>query len=205
MRARGLERETLFRAPFLARARLSRGQSLEIVLATRNRKKVEEFGRILAQSGLTLRSLDEFPDCPDVVEDQETFEGNAVKKARIVAAHTGLAAVADDSGSRWTPWAAPRAFSRPAGPVPGADNRQNREKLLAELRGRPRRTPGRKVRLLYRPGLSGWKGRDLLRSSGRANRGGAPGRERVPVRSSLLSGRARPNLRGDGREKRRTP
>lgn len=124
-----------FALRFLRGQGFSRGQSLEIVLATRNRKKVEEFGRILAQSGLTLRSLDEFPDCPDVVEDQETFEGNSVKKARIVAAHTGLAAVADDSGLEVDALGgAPGVFSaRWAGP--GADDRKNREKLLAELRG----------------------------------------------------------------------
>ncbi|MBI3391570.1 MAG: XTP/dITP diphosphatase [Nitrospirae bacterium] len=107
---------------------------MEIVLATRNRKKVEEFGRILTQSGLTLRSLDEFPDCPEVVEDQATFEGNAVKKARVVAARTGLAAVADDSGLEVDALGgAPGVFSaRWAGP--GADDRKNREKLLSELR-----------------------------------------------------------------------
>ena len=42
--------------------------------------------------------MDEFPDVPDVVEDGETCEANAVKKARAVSEATGLLAVADDTG-----------------------------------------------------------------------------------------------------------
>ena len=42
--------------------------------------------------------LEEYPDAPDVPETELTFEGNALLKARAIAAHTGLPAVADDSG-----------------------------------------------------------------------------------------------------------
>jgi XTP/dITP diphosphohydrolase len=70
----------------------------QVAVATTNRKKIEEISHILAGTGITLRGLHEFPDCPEVVEDAETFEGNALKKAREVCAHTGLPALADDSG-----------------------------------------------------------------------------------------------------------
>jgi XTP/dITP diphosphohydrolase len=71
-----------------------------IVLATRNPGKLAELDRILAASGLTftLAGLDEFPGAPEVAETGRTFEENALLKARSAAAHTGLPAVADDSG-----------------------------------------------------------------------------------------------------------
>lgn len=70
----------------------------EIILATRNRKKLEEIGRITSPLGITLRTLNEFPHCPEVEETEKTFEGNALKKAREICAATGLVALADDSG-----------------------------------------------------------------------------------------------------------
>lgn len=70
----------------------------EVVLATRNRNKVIELVALLGDPGITIRTLDEFPDAPDVVEDGDTCEANAVKKARAIAEFTGLPAVADDTG-----------------------------------------------------------------------------------------------------------
>jgi XTP/dITP diphosphohydrolase len=69
---------------------------VKLVLATRNHGKIAELRRIL--DGIDVIGLDEFPDAPDVPETELTFEGNALLKARAIAAHTGLPAVADDSG-----------------------------------------------------------------------------------------------------------
>lgn len=71
---------------------------MEIVLATRNRKKIEEIRRIAANLPIMVLSLDDLPDCPDVVEDQDTFEGNASKKALEISRCTGRPALSDDSG-----------------------------------------------------------------------------------------------------------
>lgn len=71
---------------------------LEIVVATRNRGKIQEIEEIVAGFPLRLRSLREFPDLPPVEESASTFEGNALLKARAVSSHTGLPALADDSG-----------------------------------------------------------------------------------------------------------
>jgi len=70
----------------------------ELVLATRNRHKGEELAALLGGLGITIRTLDEFPDAPEVVEDGDTCEANAIKKAHAIAAWTGLPAVADDTG-----------------------------------------------------------------------------------------------------------
>ncbi|MBN2654338.1 MAG: RdgB/HAM1 family non-canonical purine NTP pyrophosphatase [Nitrospirae bacterium] len=70
---------------------------MKIVLATRNRKKIEELRRMMSDLSLDILTLDDF-DCPEVMEDEDTFEGNAIKKAAAVSECTGLAAVSDDSG-----------------------------------------------------------------------------------------------------------
>lgn len=106
-----------------------------LVIATRNRKKVEEIRRILEGVAVELLSLDDFPGCPEVTEDANTFEGNAVKKAKAVAGFTGKPSVADDSGLEvYALKGAPGVFSaRYAGTE--ADDKKNLEKLLAELQG----------------------------------------------------------------------
>ncbi|PRX05673.1 UNVERIFIED_ORG: XTP/dITP diphosphohydrolase [Actinomadura viridilutea] len=78
--------------------------STRVVLATRNTKKIAELRAILAGlraadgSGIDVVGLDGFPDAPEVPETEATFAGNALLKARAIAEHTGLPAVADDSG-----------------------------------------------------------------------------------------------------------
>jgi XTP/dITP diphosphohydrolase len=67
-----------------------------IVLATHNPHKVEEFAAIVAATRPDLEVIGY--DGPEPVEDGVTFAQNALIKARTAAAHTGLAALADDSG-----------------------------------------------------------------------------------------------------------
>ena len=54
---------------------------MQIVLATRNQHKKQELVALLGGMDISIRTLDEFPDAPDVVEDGETCEANAMKKA----------------------------------------------------------------------------------------------------------------------------
>lgn len=70
----------------------------KLVLATRNRGKVEEIRELLSGLGIEILSLEDFPDVPEVLEDGKTFEENARKKAEVAARCTGLPALADDSG-----------------------------------------------------------------------------------------------------------
>ena len=110
----------------------------ELVLATRNRHKVEELVALLGDLGITIRTLDEFPDAPDVVEDGDTCEANAVKKARAIAEFTGLPAVADDTGLEVDALGGrPGVYAaRYAGE--DATYEDNCRKLLRELTGVPR-------------------------------------------------------------------
>ncbi len=72
----------------------------QVVLATKNRHKLEELHRILDAAGLDIELLgaDAFPDLPDIAETESSFAGNALLKAREIARVTGLPAIADDSG-----------------------------------------------------------------------------------------------------------
>jgi XTP/dITP diphosphohydrolase len=71
-----------------------------VVLATKNRHKLDELHRILMGAGLDveLLGIDAFPDLPDIPETESSFAGNALLKAREIARITGLPAIADDSG-----------------------------------------------------------------------------------------------------------
>jgi XTP/dITP diphosphohydrolase len=71
---------------------------VRIVLATRNKHKVEELQRILAPYDVQLLSLADYPQVADVAETGATFVENALTKAHAVARATGLVAIADDSG-----------------------------------------------------------------------------------------------------------
>ncbi len=73
--------------------------SHDLVLATRNRGKLEELRALLAGLPINVHGLDEvLRRRVQVVEDGKTFAENAVKKARAVAAATLMLTVADDSG-----------------------------------------------------------------------------------------------------------
>ncbi len=67
-----------------------------LMLATRNPHKLREFGRLLAPAGIEVVGLPDEVQLPPEVGD--TFEANALPKARAAAAATGRVAIADDSG-----------------------------------------------------------------------------------------------------------
>ena len=119
---------------------------MEIVLATRNKKKIEEIKRIIADAGLliTILSLDDYPHCPETVEDRDTFEGNATKKAVEVCQCTGKPALADDSGLEVDALnGAPGVYSaRYANGINGTSDVANYEKLLIELKQVPQEKRG---------------------------------------------------------------
>ena len=73
----------------------------KLLLATRNKGKIEEFRRILediAAGEIDLVGLEQFPDLHDVDETGSTFEENALLKARQMCVASGIPAIADDSG-----------------------------------------------------------------------------------------------------------
>jgi XTP/dITP diphosphohydrolase len=69
-----------------------------LVLATKNSGKVKELQNILKDFPVEIRCLTDFGPIPEVIEDGETFDENAYKKAFFTARVLGLPAIADDSG-----------------------------------------------------------------------------------------------------------
>ncbi len=69
-----------------------------LIFATRNRGKVVELERMLVGQGIEVDDLARHPEVEEVEETGETFRANAILKATVVAARTGLVALADDSG-----------------------------------------------------------------------------------------------------------
>ena len=70
----------------------------EIVIATRNPGKLEEFKVLMKDLEVELRSLEEWPNVPEPEETGKTFMANARLKAVYYAKETGLPCIADDSG-----------------------------------------------------------------------------------------------------------
>lgn len=70
----------------------------KLVLASRNRHKIEEMKTLLLPLGIEVLSAIDFHELEEVEEDQSTLEGNALKKARYVYEVTGLPSLSDDTG-----------------------------------------------------------------------------------------------------------
>ncbi len=104
----------------------------EIVLASTNPGKLRELQALLSPLKLVVHSQQEF-DVPTIAETGLTFIENAILKARNTAQHTGLPAVADDSGLEVDALnGAPGIYSaRYAGA--NATDLENTQKLLREL------------------------------------------------------------------------
>jgi len=104
-----------------------------LLLGTRNPGKVIEITSILADSGWSFSSLQEFPDIGEAEENFVTFAENAIAKACFYASATGLWALADDSGLEVEALGgAPGVFSaRYAGAQ--ASDADRRALLLSEL------------------------------------------------------------------------
>ncbi|GIV59991.1 MAG: non-canonical purine NTP pyrophosphatase [Rhodothermaceae bacterium] len=115
-------------------------QPLEIVLATRNPGKVRELRALLAGWPVVLRTAADFPGAPEVEEDAPTLEGNARKKALALHRHTGLPALADDTGLEVDALGGRPGVHSARFAGPGAGDAENRARLLQELHGVPDRT-----------------------------------------------------------------
>ncbi len=108
---------------------------MKLVVATRNPGKLREIRRILEGAAVEVVSAAD-AGAPEVVEDGDTFEANARKKAEVICGTTGLPALADDSGLEVDALGgAPGVFSaRFAGE--GATDAANNALLVERLRGR---------------------------------------------------------------------
>ena len=112
---------------------------LTLVIATGNPGKIAEIRDLLTGFPIDIKTLDEFGPIPPVVEDGDTFDENAYKKASFVSKILGYPALADDSGLVVDSLdGAPGVYSaRYAGE--NASDQQRYTKLLDEMKGHTNR------------------------------------------------------------------
>lgn len=109
----------------------------ELLIATRNKKKLAEIRELLSDLDLRITSLDDYPDMPDIEEDGKTFADNALKKAATIALYTKKLVMGEDSGLEVKALGnAPGIYSaRYSGP--GATDQKNNSKLMRALKEVP--------------------------------------------------------------------
>lgn len=110
----------------------------KVVIASNNAGKLREIARILEPLGLEAQPQGNFgvPECP---EPHVTFIENCIAKARHASAHTGLPALADDSGICVDALnGAPGVYSARYAGEPKSDERNN-QKLIEALQGQANR------------------------------------------------------------------
>jgi XTP/dITP diphosphohydrolase len=112
---------------------------MKLVIATRNLHKLEEIHAIFNFQNLDVCSAFDFPDIPDVVEDGDTLEANAVKKAVELCKATGLPALADDSGLEVEALDGEPGVYSARWSGEGCTYHDNNLKLLRELAGKENR------------------------------------------------------------------
>lgn len=133
--------------------RLGDGRVRKIVLASRNQHKIAELAELLADLGLTIVPVP--AEAPAVVEDGETFQANAAKKAETIAAYTQEWALADDSGLEVDFLGGKPGVYSARFTGEDASDAENNAKLLALLKDVPPAERGaqfRSVIALARPG-----------------------------------------------------
>ncbi len=110
-----------------------------LVLATTNQNKVKEFQEMVGDFPIEIKSVADFGPIPECIEDGETFDDNAYKKALHTAKILGLPAITDDSGLAVEALdGAPGVYSaRYAGD--NASDEDNCQKLLREMKGQKNR------------------------------------------------------------------
>ena len=110
---------------------------MKLVLATHNRDKTREIIDMLSGLDIEVVTLDAYPEFPATIEDGDTLQANALKKAREASEHTGCSALADDTGLEVDALGgAPGVYSaRYSGE--GATYASNCAKLLNEMKDVP--------------------------------------------------------------------
>ncbi len=148
-----------------------RGQCENVLFATTNKGKVRELRDLLSCLNIRIISCHEIPGFSPVEETGDTFEANAVLKARSAALFASMPALADDSGLEVDALGGRPGVKSARYAGPGADDERNTTLLLKNLAHVPpsKRTAGfRCVMAFFDPALASGVNsvaRDCARSS----------------------------------------
>ncbi len=117
----------------------------QLIFATKNRGKVKEVINIFSDTEFKITSLTDLDVILDIEENENTFEGNAKKKAREIFNHYKIPVIADDSGIEVEQLNGnPGIFSARYARVNATDE-ENNQKLLNELKKFPEPHPAKYI------------------------------------------------------------
>ncbi|MCW7754517.1 XTP/dITP diphosphatase [Desulfobotulus sp. H1] len=111
-------------------------QKVTLVLATGNPGKTREIMSMLEGFPVDIKNLSDFGPIPEIVEDGESFDANAYKKAALTARYLGLATLADDSGLVVEALGGKPGVHSARYAGEGANDGENNAKLLAAMEGK---------------------------------------------------------------------
>ena len=131
---------------------------MDLIVATRNKKKLKEIKELLGGFDFNITSLDDYSDMPKIEEDGQTFSDNAIKKAVTIAMYTKKLTMGEDSGIQVTALGnEPGVYSaRYSGP--GSTDKKNNAKLLRALK----KVPLKKRQARYRCFIAIADGKNLI-------------------------------------------
>ncbi len=129
---------------------------MKLVIASRNKGKIKEIKKIFEAEkiSITLMGLDEFPFIESVPEPADTFEGNALFKAKYVCEKTGLVVLSDDSGLEVDALnGRPGVYSARFAGEDATDEKNNKKllELMKDIEDNKRGAQFRCVMVLYSP------------------------------------------------------
>ncbi len=116
----------------------------KVVLVTNNPKELIDLRRVIRDAGLAVDvlALCDFDPYPEPAETERTFEGNAFIKAEAAARHTGMPALADDSGLEVDELNSMPGVRSARWAGPECNDAANNALLLAQLAGVPAKRRG---------------------------------------------------------------
>ena len=109
----------------------------ELLVATSNKKKLEEIKGLLKDLNLKITSLADYPNHPEIEEDGKTFSANALKKAATIALTTKKLTLGEDSGLQVKALKNKPGIYSARFSGPGATDQKNNAKLLKLLKNVP--------------------------------------------------------------------
>ena len=117
----------------------------EIVVASKNKGKINEIRKLFQDFGVEILSLADFGDIPEAPETGDTFLANACQKARYYARRTGKVALADDSGLVVDALGGEPGVHSARYAKEGASDGENNAKLLNKLAALPPEEKGNRA------------------------------------------------------------
>ncbi len=126
---------------------------MKLFLATKNKDKILEIKDILKNIKIEILSMYDIENIPDVIEDKETIEENAAKKALEIAKVTGLICLADDTGFFVDVLDGKPGVKAARFAGESCSYKDNRNKMLFEMKGKTNRAAEfRTAVVLAKPG-----------------------------------------------------